>query len=78
MFDGLRDYTHLLGIETGEPRVLGNLILDESNRKPAVDLHGRLTLVTTVEPRLRPPTLTGIVRINGGNPVYIEILDVYL
>lgn len=78
LLDSLINKTHLLGIEAGKPGILGNLILDERNSKIAADLHGWLTLLTTIEPRLRPTSVALGVEINRGSTINIVILDVYL
>ena len=70
--------THLLGEETGEPVILANLVIDEGYSHAAIDLDSRLSLITTIKPSLRPPTLSGIVGKDGGDTLQIIALHINL
>ena len=70
--------THLLGEETGEPVILANLVMDKGDSHAAIDLNSRFSLITTIEPGLRPPTLSGIVGKDGGDTLPIIALHINL
>lgn len=76
LLNGFMIGIHLLGIVAGEPVVESDLPIDEGNGELAANLHGWLRLVPTIEPRLRPATVTGMVKENGSPAVDIEALHI--
>ena len=67
---------HLLGEKLFEPRVLFDIVVNETYRLFTLYLHGGFTFLPVVEPCLCPPADTGPVRIYRHDTRYVEALDV--
>jgi len=72
----MAQHAHLLRIETGQPRILAYLVIDELNSHGTRYLHGLLAFLTTVEPGLRPPAVAGGISIDGGGTADIIALGI--
>ena len=74
--DGVVVHLHLPGKELFEPRVLLDAVVNEAYRLFPFDLHRGFPFLPVVEPRLRPPSHSGTVGIDGDDSRYVEALDV--
>ena len=68
---------HLLWEVLLQPFVFFYILIDELYRQLTVDFDGCFTRLAVVEPRLRPPADTRLVRIDADGPRDVEALDVY-
>ena len=67
---------HLLGEKLFEPRVLFDIVVNETYRLFPLDFYRGFPFLPVVEPGFGPPAQAGPVGIDGDNPRYVETLDV--
>ena len=66
---------HLLGVIAFQPGIFANLTLDELDGHLTGYLNNILTVLPIVEPCLRPPADSGIVRIDARDTGNVETPD---
>ena len=70
-------YTSIcLGEKLFEPRVLFDIVVNETYRLFPLDFYRGFPFLPVVEPCLRPPADSGTVGIDGDDSRYVEALDV--
>ena len=69
-------HLHLLGEKLFEPRVLFDIVVNETYRLFPLDFYRGFPFLPVVEPCLRPPADSGTVGIDGDDPRDVEALDV--
>ena len=69
-------HLHLLGEKLFEPRVLFDIVVNETYRLFPLDFYRGFPFLPVVEPCLCPPADTGPVRIYRHDTRYVEALDV--
>ena len=69
-------HLHLLGEKLFEPRVLFDIVVNETYRLFPLDFYRGFPFLPVVEPSLRPPAYAGPVRIDRNDSRYVETLDV--
>lgn len=69
-------HLHLLGEKLFEPRVLFDIVVNETYRLFPLDFYRGFPFLPVVEPCLRPPADSGTVGIDGDDSRYVEALDV--
>jgi hypothetical protein len=67
---------HLLGIVAFQPCILADFSLNELDGHLTGDLNHILSFLTIIEPGLRPPAYSCIIRIDTGHSGYVETSDI--
>ncbi len=76
LLDSVMVHLHLLGEKLFEPRVLFDIVVNETYRLFPLDFYRGFPFLPVVEPCLRPPADSGTVGIDGDDSRYVEALDV--